>query len=183
MNFRTRSKVARSLAFLFVSLPLVAHAAIHAVGQGDVSFAATGTLGMHIAGASHSIAVSQNGTQVIVRVPLAQLETGIGLRDRHMREFLDVQHFPNAELVLDRASLQLPASGASHGTGHGTLAMHGQTHPCTFSYTATHSGTDTRVEATLHVNFEQYGVRVPNYLGVTVHPDVDVTAHVTVRDE
>lgn len=168
---------------LVAQLPATALAVIHAVGQGEAHFAATGTLGMSIDGASHDLTVANDGTRVVVRARLSAFETGIGLRDRHMREYLDVTHFPNAELVLERQAIQLPASGSATRSVRGSLSLHGQTHPVDVRYTAQRNGSDTVVNASFRVNFTNYGVEVPSYLGVTVHPDVDVTVRITVRDE
>lgn len=70
---------------------------------------------------------------------LAGLETGISLRDRHMREkYLEVACYPEAVLTVPRASLKFPADGQrSSADVDGTMTSRGRTAPARFHYDAT----------------------------------------------
>ena len=48
-------------------------------------------------------------SNVVITVPLANLSTGIGLRDHHMKEkYLEVQKYPSATLTIARSALKFP---------------------------------------------------------------------------
>lgn len=163
-------------------LPAVASAALQSAGTPDVSFTAQGPAGLHIVGTTHDLTLIDDGTTLTVRVPLAGLKTGIGLRDKHMKDHLDVEHYHDAVLTTPKASLKLPAASSVKGAARGKLMLRGQARDATFNYTATRAGAEIEVQGTMRVNMNDYGINVPSYLGVTVRPDVDIAVHFTVRD-
>jgi polyisoprenoid-binding protein YceI len=144
-------------------------------GEPSVSFTATGPVGMRFVGQSKDLRVQDDDTAITVIVTLESFDTGITLRDKHMREkYLEAQKFPQAKLRVERAALQLPEfDGDTSADAHGQLDLHGQSHPVTFHYTAKRGG-DYAVSGKMRINMKDYGIEVPTYLGVTVKPDVDV---------
>jgi polyisoprenoid-binding protein YceI len=153
-------------------------AALGSPTDAHVGFLAAGPAGMKIEGTTTDLTVADDGTNVTIDVPLANLSTGISLRDHHMKEkYLEVGKYASTTLVVARAALKFPAPGASfEGDAPGTLKLHGQARPVTFHYDAKGDGGGFAVHGRLHVNMNDYGITVPVYLGVTVKPDVDVTA-------
>jgi polyisoprenoid-binding protein YceI len=143
-----------------------------------IGFQASGPAGMKIEGSTQSLNVTDDGTTLSIEVPLADLNTGIALRDQHMREkYLEVPKFPSAKLLVGRTALKVPPAGADATADvPAMLTLHGQTHPVTVHYDAKGDGAGCAVTGRLHVNMNDYGITVPSYLGVTVKPDVDVTA-------
>src|SRR5215475_11122840 len=87
------------------------HAAISSPSGTSVVLSMQGTAGLHIEGTTHELALSEHDGELLFQVPLAGVDTGIGLRNRHMRNYLDAAHFPRAELRVPRWSLTFPASG------------------------------------------------------------------------
>jgi polyisoprenoid-binding protein YceI len=176
----------RSLAamagILLFAVAAASHAAVSSASQSTVSFKAIGT-GMTIEGTTSALNVVEQDGGVAITVPLANLTTGISLRDSHMRDkYLEVRKYPNAVLTVARAALQLPAAGAQgSGDATGTIQIHGQTRPCTVHYEAGADGSGFSVRGKLRVNMNDFGITVPSYLGVTVKPDVDVTASFRVE--
>ncbi len=166
------------------TVPADAGAAITAQPGARVSFTASGPAGMKIVGTTSELATTDDGQTITVTVALAHLTTGIELRDKHMRErYLEVQAYPTTTLTIPRASLSIPAPGATQtGDPPATVTLHGQTRPASFHYSATNEGGNLRVDATLHLNMRDFGVTVPTYLGVTVKPDVDIDVHFTAVD-
>jgi YceI-like domain len=147
---------------------------------GEVSFTALGPGGLKIVGTTKELSVKDDGSSVTIVVPLNNLDTGIGLRNKHMREkYLEVDKYPNAELSVSRATLKF-ADGS--GSAPGTMKIHGQSKPVTFNYTAKKSGSSFSVDGSVHLNMKEFGIEVPSYLGVTVKPEVDVTTKFTAID-
>ena len=57
-----------------------------------------------------------------------------------------------------------------------TVNLHGQTRPVTVHYEAKRDGAALIAHGKFHINMTDFGITVPSYLGVTVKPDVDVSA-------
>jgi polyisoprenoid-binding protein YceI len=160
-----------------LTLSVAGRAALSTVSGSHVTFDAAGPAGMKIEGTTTDLGATDDGTNLVVTVPLANLTTGIGLRDHHMREkYLEVQKFPVATLTIPRSALKLPSGGDSSGDAPGTLSLHGQTKPVTVHYTAKGGGSAYDAQGTFHLNMNDFAITVPVYLGVTVKPDVDVSA-------
>jgi polyisoprenoid-binding protein YceI len=168
----------RLLSFVFVAS--VASAAPLAVKGASVSFAAKANVGMIIEGSTSAITVDEDAKNVTLVVPLANVSTGVDLRDKHMKDnYLEVAKFPEAKLVIERACLALPEAGEKSGECAGAFTLHGQTKGVTVKYKASVTGKATDVDASFTVNFVDHGVEEPKYMGIKVKPTVDVKAHFT----
>jgi hypothetical protein len=73
------------LALSLFAFASVAQAKLAGSG-GEVSFTAVGPAGLKIVGSTTQISVKEDGSNVLVSVPLATVDTGIGLRNKHMKE-------------------------------------------------------------------------------------------------
>jgi polyisoprenoid-binding protein YceI len=160
----------------FLPIGLASFAFLLRTGEPSVSFTALGPGGLKIVGTTSELTLADDAASVSVAVPLANLSTGISLRDRHMREkYLQVQTYPYATLKVDRAGMRFPTPGTeTTADAQGTMAIHGQTHPVMFHYTVKRDGAGYAVSGSVRINMKDYGIDVPSYLGVTVKPDVDV---------
>jgi polyisoprenoid-binding protein YceI len=159
------------------SLSAAAYGALSSATDARVGFQASGPAGMTIEGRTSELAVSEGGGNVVVDVPLANLSTGIALRDHHMKEkYLEVAKFPSATLTIARTALKFPAGGSVAADIPGSLKLHGQTRPVTLHYDAKSDAAGFAVQGRFRVNMNDFGISVPSYLGVTVKPDVDVSA-------
>jgi len=159
------------LAAIALTVTAAAHAAIARSGDASVTFNASGPAGLTIVGTTSELAVAETEQDVVVTVPLRNLDTKIDLRNKHMRDkYLEVGKFPNAELRVAKAAVQ-----AASGKATGSFTLHGQTRPVTFSYATKPEGGATGVTGNLRLNIFDFGIEKPGYAGVTVKPDVDVT--------
>jgi polyisoprenoid-binding protein YceI len=141
---------------------------------------------MSIVGTTRDLTVQEDPQGIVaVSVSLGALTTGIGLRDKHMREkYLEVPKYPTAVLKVPRASLKVPGNGESASfEGDGTLTLHGQTKPVHFRYTAKHDAAAFGVKSTFSLDMNDYGIATPSYLGVSVKPKVDLTVSFTADDK
>jgi polyisoprenoid-binding protein YceI len=164
---------------------LAAHAKLSKIGGPDVTFTLIGPAGMKITGTGNELRVNDDGAAVKVSVPLSSMKTGISIRDKHMHEkYLQTPNYPSADLQVPRASLKIPAAGGNVAQdAGGTLTLHGKTKPVNFHYTSSRDGAKLKVQGTMHINMNDFGIEVPVYLGVTVKPDVDIVAQFDVTDE
>ena len=165
-----------------VGLSAIAHGALSAPTDRHVGFVASGPAGMKIEGATSDLDLADQGETIVITVPLANLSTGIGLRDRHMKEkYLEVPKYPSATLSVARSALKLPAAGDKVEMDvPSTVNLHGQARPVTVHYEAKRDGASVVSRGTFRINMNDFGITVPVYLGVTVKPDVDVSANFRV---
>lgn len=167
-----------------LALAFPADAALGRARDAAVSFFAKGPAGLKIEGKTSEIAVSEQDGKVHFVVPLATLDTGISLRNKHMREkYLEVTKYPNAELVIDRSALTFPEDGKDSGaTVPGTMSIHGKTQPVTVAYKAHRDGATCQVEGNVALDIKKFGIDVPSYAGVTVKPDIEVAVRAKIDD-
>ena len=177
------------VAALLVAFPVLRSAAQPVVPApltaGGVTFLLHSTIIGHFTGHAPVARAEFSGGRLLdvrgtVEVLLAQMQTGNGLRDRHMRETMNADSFPTIRFDLD--SVQTGA-GAGDTTGVvlvGRLAIHGVTRPvrATGSVVARPGGED--VDATFGLDMRDYGIKPP-VRAVVLHvaPDVVVTVHLS----
>ena len=118
--------------------------------------------------------------------PLDTLETGIGLRDSHMKEkYLETAKFPTAKLEITDASVP-PAffsqeSGEQMITVKGSLTLHGVTKPVELQARLVREGKGFTSESAFKLMLTDYGISIPKYLGIVIAEDVDVKIRFTAE--
>ncbi|HVU03635.1 MAG TPA: YceI family protein [Polyangiaceae bacterium] len=177
-----KSTALRFSLVTLVSLGLAseAAAALSVAGASSVHFQAVGPAGLKIDGSGAGVKATEADGKVTFTASTAELKTGIGLRDRHLREHIDAEKFPEAKLVVDRSKVSLPASGSAEGAIVTPLTFHGVTKPTKVSYKITKTGAGYHVEGSFDLNIIDHGVKKPCYLGVCVEDVVKVSAEFDV---
>ncbi|MFN0063828.1 MAG: YceI family protein [Myxococcaceae bacterium] len=156
----------------------IAFAAVQREGDANVVFKGKGPAGFRLEGKTSQIDISETADAFVFSVSLETVKTGIGLRDRHMREkFLETSKYPNAELRLPKSALTLPEAGkSSEGTATGSFTVHGQTQSVQVRFRVTNSNGRYGGQGTFPIDIRKHGISIPSYLGVTVKPDMEVAA-------
>jgi polyisoprenoid-binding protein YceI len=160
------------------------------LGQADVSVKCPMTIGGTFdaktsalagtltASAAHPAAFDGN-----LAVDLRTLDTGIDLRNDHLREkYLEVDKGAGYDqAVLSDVELQglNPDAPQGKGTFSGSLMLHGVKKTVTGSVEVRAAGTGLRVRASFPVNLPDYNIDKPRYLGVGVKDTVQVTVTFT----
>ena len=178
----------RRLAALVVTTALVvstaAFAGLKGVGTPEVAFQAVGPAGLKIKGSSNSLAVKESEGRLVFVAGMGHFETGIGLRDRHLRNYLDVKSYPTATLTVARSSLKLPEDGKStRGNATGQLTLHGVKKPFPFSYLIERTGAAYAAQGLGSVDIRDHEIEVPCYLGVCVEPVVKLKVKFRLKEE
>ena len=177
-------KVALTVALVLIATP--AFAKLSQKGDAQVDLFATGPRGLSIDGKTNDLAIADDGKKIVFTVPLKNLTTGIALRDQHMREkYLQVEKYPDATLEIARVDLKFPVAGKrADGEVKGTFTAHGVSKPVTVKYKAHREKDGTLgAEGKFKININDHGIDVPNYLGVTVRPDMDLQVKFSASDE
>ena len=170
------ARVLASCAVLCWSV--VAHAALSKPSNANVVFHARGPAGLEIKGETSDLDLKEENGSVFLDVRLATLETGIGLRNRHMKDALEVDKFPTVRLTVAKSAFRLPARGESaEGDAPATLTLHGQSKPVTVHWSVRGEASSTFwVTGSFHLDMTEFGITAPSYLGVKVKRDLDVDA-------
>lgn len=174
-----RKLLVSSLVLAGLTFSLVAAAALTKTGSAQAGFKATGPGGLNIDGKTSDVDIADDGTTITITVKLGSLDTGMGLRDKHTKEDLEVDKHPTAMIKVPRAGLKL---GGGDGDAKGSLTIHGQTKDVSFHYKADKSGDVLDVKASTRINVGDFGVKPRSYLGVSIKPDVDVFANFQAKD-
>lgn len=115
-----------------------------------------------------------------LRVDLATLDSGIELRNSHLRgTYLELERGPDFQhavlsgIVLDDP---LPDGAGRHDADFsGTLSLHGMERPIEGEVELRRGDGQMRVEATFSISLEAFDIPPPRYLGVGVRDTVEVT--------
>lgn len=174
--------------FLVLATAGVVAQGVLARGNADdasVTVVAHGPAGLRIEGRSMVVTSARDAEALTFEVPIAPIDTGIALRNRHLRELLEADRFPAAILRIPRSGLTLPAPGqATHAAVRGELTLRGRARPVEVQYRA--EGTDglgVRVEGSLQVDLGDFDIAAPSYLGMSVSPQVQVDVELTVEPQ
>jgi polyisoprenoid-binding protein YceI len=118
-----------------------------------------------------------------VSVDLRSLDTGIALRNEHLREkYLEVDKGAGYDqAVLSDVVLQglNPGAAAGKGSFTGLLTLHGVKKAVNGPVEVRQAGTGWRVRASFPVNLPDYNIEKPRYLGVGVRDTVQVSVAFT----
>jgi polyisoprenoid-binding protein YceI len=115
-----------------------------------------------------------------LRVDLQTLETGIAVRDRHMRDnYLEVEKGPDfAVATFDRIRVE-KLDGKSTFTG--TLLLHGQRQEVTGTADLQQRDGRIRVQAQFPIKVSSFQIPKPTYLGVGVRDEIQIKIVMTVE--
>jgi polyisoprenoid-binding protein YceI len=112
-------------------------------------------------------------------VDLRTLKTGIGMRDRHMRDnYLEVANGPDFEKATIE-NIQIEKLDGKT-TFNGTLVLHGERRPVTGSATLERRDGGYTVQAEFPVRVSEYKIPKPTYLGVGVQDELKIKVALTV---
>jgi polyisoprenoid-binding protein YceI len=130
---------------------------------------------------SGSVTAGASGSHAFegsLAVNLQTLDTGIGLRNEHLREnYLEVGRGPGFDTAtLSEIDLNGFNPNAPEGKGSftGLLTLHGVTRPVTGAVDVRQAGAGLRVNASFPVELSNYSIRKPRYLGIGVKDIVQV---------
>jgi len=176
----TRSLLTALLAASLALAPLTATAGVQIAGKPSVKFIAEGHPGaLDIEGLAGEVVLTEEGDQLVLRVPMKAVDTGIDLRNEHMNEkYVDVAKFPDVVLRIPAAALTWPEEkgASSTGTTEGTFTAHGVDKPVTVAWSLKKSKEGWQVKGNFDFDVSQHGIEIPSYLGVTVEPKMKAEA-------
>lgn len=150
----------------------------------EAKFKGSGPGGFKMEGKTDAVKVVDRADSITILVDLTNLTTGIDLRDDHMRnKYLEVEKYPLTTLVVKKSSLKmLDGQGFVAGEAKGHYTLHGKTLEVPFKYSGKcDAAMVCQVSGEMKLNFNQFGIVVPKYMGITLKPDIVVTTTFAVR--
>jgi polyisoprenoid-binding protein YceI len=167
-----------------LTFSLAASAKLVGIGDNDVKFLALGPAGMKINGSAPTLKAEEKDDNLVVTVPVTDLKTGIGLRDKHLRGYLETSKYPTATLAVERSKLKIPENGKTvESSATGKLTLHGVSKDTKFKYQAKRTGSDIHVQGVVDVNILDHKIEKPCYLKVCVDPKIAVKVKFKLRDK
>ena len=114
-----------------------------------------------------------------VSVDLRTLKTGIGMRDRHMRDnYLEVDKAPGFDTATIEGIELEKLEGKT--TFNGTLVLHGQRKPISGTANIARQGVVYNVEAEFPVSVSEFNIPKPTFLGVGVQDQIRIKIALSV---
>ena len=130
-----------------------------------------------LSGATHGGPAQPSRLAGELAVDRKTLDSGIGLRNTHMREnYLEIGKGEGFErAVLSEIVVKGDAATVTGATTFtATLLVHGTRKPVSGQARITRAGADVSVDASFPVNLPDFGIPEPRYLGVGVKDQVQV---------
>ena len=172
---------------LFILLSCFSQAAINyktVASAGETTFVAKGyPSAIQIKGQSPTpsgrleVVIDTKKAQVkgLFNLDLTTLDTGIGLRDRHMKEkYLETGKFQTATLKIDPIDFQGVVKSGK-GPFKGTLNLHGEEKPVSGEYELVVADEKKwTVKAHFVMKLTDFKIDVPKFSGITVADEVAV---------
>jgi polyisoprenoid-binding protein YceI len=122
------------------------------------------------------------GTQLYLEVDLASLDTGLGLRNRHMREnYLEVEDFPYAFLEATIVRVEAVAAGGFRVTAQGVITIHGVEREMDIPCDVAERGEGYRVQCAFEVLLSDFEIEIPRLMFLKLANEVRLELDFTVQ--
>ncbi|MEQ9568696.1 MAG: YceI family protein [Longimicrobiales bacterium] len=122
-----------------------------------------------------------DGARLYFEVDLASLDTGIGLRNRHMREnYLEVEEHPYATFAGTVARIVDTADGL-RVESDGTFTVHGVSRARSLDCLALADGDGWRVSCGFVVNLTDHDIEIPKIMFLKLAEDIRVELDFRLR--
>jgi polyisoprenoid-binding protein YceI len=116
----------------------------------------------------------------VVQVDLGTLQTGIGLRDQHLKDkYLEI-HRSDAFMTARLEEIRVERTEGTWIPFYGTLTLHGEQHSISgMADVQPQRDGAVRVRARFPISIAAFGIQPPRYLGVGVRDEVQVQVQFT----
>jgi polyisoprenoid-binding protein YceI len=183
LSHRVPGRLAATILGAAVTYAAIASARfVSTSGEGDRRVRFQTVAGLHgvfntrIPGTATGVTATEDHGRITFTAPVAQLDTGNNMRNRHLRERFKADRYPNIVLVVERSRLKrVEDNQAATGDVTGEFTLAGTTRPVPITYRVDRTGSDYHVHASFRVNINNFGLETPCFAGVCVDPNVDVT--------
>jgi polyisoprenoid-binding protein YceI len=113
-------------------------------------------------------------------VPLETLDTGIGLRNRHMRDnYLQTDKYPLARFKGKAVNYQALSDTTYSISAEGKMTIHGVDRDLAVKGTLEMSGANIRIKVPFQLTLTDYGIKIPQFMFLKISEilDLEVDLH------
>jgi polyisoprenoid-binding protein YceI len=122
-------------------------------------------------------------SKLYFEVQLNGLDTGIGLRNRHMREeYLETDKFPLARYSGKVGGVDSSGNQVYTVKTSGTLSIHGVDRPVEISGSASPQGDHYRVQSNFEVKLTDYGIKVPSMMFLKLNEIIRIVLDFNIKE-
>ncbi len=124
----------------------------------------------------------EGDTEFYFEVDLASIDTGVGLRNRHMRDnYLEVKDFPYAAFGGSIQRAAPLADGAYRVTISGTLGIHGVERERSITCDVSPDGAGYRVQCSFPVLLSDHDIDIPKIMFLKLNDEVRLDVAIRVE--
>jgi len=114
-------------------------------------------------------------SEIYFEVDLASIDTGIGLRNRHMRErYLETDKYPRAEYTGKLTKAEKQSETVYKVRTEGKMSIHGVDNPFTADGTVTVDGQLFRVQVRFPIKLSDYRISIPKIMFYKIDETMDL---------
>lgn len=129
-----------------------------------------------------SAGMATAGSELYFEVDLASLDTGIGLRNRHMRDdYLQVEKFPYAKYKGGLDTVTADGDGGFRVTATGTMNIHGVDRPIAVPCDVGALARGYRVRCTFHLLLSDFDIEIPKLMFLKLANQIDLKVGFSVK--
>jgi len=126
--------------------------------------------------------LSSANNELYFEVLLASLDTGIGLRNRHMREnCLETDKYPYASYKAHITKVEKQSDGSFAITAEGKFTIHGVEKPMTITGTVTQENNGYHVKSDFVVRLTDHNIEVPTLMFLKINENIKVSVDFFVK--
>lgn len=122
---------------------------------------------------------------IYFEVDLRTLDTGIGLRNRHMREdYLETDKYPMASFKGRIVKAEKMPNGSFNVTAQGDMSIHGVTRPIEITGTLipSSSGNSYRIASNFDLKLSDYKIPIPQLMFLKISDQMKMTLDFTIKE-
>ena len=128
-----------------------------------------------------STTAGDDDAEMYFEVDLASLTTGIGLRDRHMRDdYLEVKKYPYASFKGKITHTEVAEGGDAKVTAAGTFSVHGVSMEREIVCDVTSAGSGYRAECVFPVLLSDHHIDIPKVMFLKLSNEIQLDVQFTV---
>lgn len=125
---------------------------------------------------------ASEGTQLYLEVDLASLDTGLGLRNRHMRDnYLEVEEFPYAMFDATIERVEVEVAGVFSVTAQGVLNIHGVERERTILCEVAARQEGYRARCTFTLLLSDFDIEIPKLMFLKLAEEIQLELDFAVR--
>jgi polyisoprenoid-binding protein YceI len=128
-----------------------------------------------LGGAGLDGAANAEHTEIYFEVDLASLDTGIGLRNRHMRDrYLEIESYPYAAFRGAIQTVELVSPNLYRVVSSGTMTLHGVERPLTPECRVRATSSRTRVRCEFSLLLSDFEIEIPRLMFMKINDEVRI---------